>query len=90
MSLLATFSRFYSNASSSHLESRGDVGEVGDSSTDDEHFPVGVFRARHQRQDGAGVIVRLLLAGRTAVFAVVGELACASKLTDGVAVERWW
>ena len=41
----------------------------------------------HQGQNGLGVLVGLLLAGRARVLAVVGELPAAAQVTDGVRVD---
>lgn len=47
---------------------------------------VRVFLPGHKREDGLGVVVRLLLARRPRVLAVVGQLVHAAQVADGVAV----
>ena len=44
-----------------------------------------VLLARHEAEDGLGVLVRLLLAWRARVLAVVGQLARAAHVADRVA-----
>lgn len=47
-------------------------------------FTFWVFLPRHEGQDGFGVVVRLLLAGRPRVFAVVGQFVHAAQVADGI------
>lgn len=47
-------------------------------------FTFCVFLPCHEGQDGFGVVVRLLLAGRPRVLAVVGQLVHPAQVTDGV------
>lgn len=70
------------------LESAGDVGEVGNTTTDEENLAFGVLRcAQHQVEDRAGVVVGLRLRGGAGVFTVVGELADEAGRGDGVGVD---
>ena len=39
------------------LEGCSNVGEVGNSTADDQHFALGMLLLRHQRQDCLGVLV---------------------------------
>lgn len=47
---------------------------------------VGVFLSGHQRQDGLGVVVGLLLARSSRVLAVIGQLVDAAEVADRVTV----
>ena len=47
-----------------------------------------VLLARHEAEDGLGVLVRLLLAGRARVLAVVRQLARAAHVADRVAANN--
>ena len=70
------------------LESRGDVGEVSDTTTDEEDLAVGVGGgAEHQVKDCAGVVVGLGFGGSTRVLAVVGEFADEASGGDSVGVD---
>lgn len=42
----------------------------------------------HQREDRFRIVVRLLFAGRTRVFAVVCQFIHSAQVTDGVAAEE--
>lgn len=69
------------------LEGGGDVGEVGNTTADEEDLAIGVGGgAQHQVEDGAGVVEGLRLGGRTRVLTVVGELADEAGRGDGVGV----
>lgn len=70
------------------LECGGDVGEVGNTATDEENLAlVGNWGAEHEVQDGAGVVVSLRLGGRSRVLTVVGELLRETRTGDGVGVD---
>lgn len=47
-----------------------------------------VFLSGHQRQDGLGVVIGLLLARRSRVLAVIGQLVDTTKVADRVTAER--
>lgn len=69
------------------LEGGGNVGEVGNTTTDEEDLAVGVDgRAQHQVEDGTGVVEGLGLGGSTGVLTVVGELADEASGGNGVSV----
>ena len=70
------------------LEGGRDVGEVGNTTADEEDLAVRVGRgAQHQVQHGAGVVVCLRLGRRARVLAVVGKLADEPGRGDGVGVD---
>jgi hypothetical protein len=70
------------------LEGRGDVGEVGNTTTDEEDLALGVLgSAEHEVEDSAGVVEGLGLGGGTRVFTVVGELARESSRGDSIGVD---
>mmetsp|Transcript_13165 Transcript_13165/g.52746 ORF Transcript_13165/g.52746 Transcript_13165/m.52746 type:complete len:1108 (+) Transcript_13165:373-3696(+) len=68
------------------LEGGGDVGEVGDAAADDEDLAVVAFGAAHEPEDGARVVVRLLVVRRARVLAVVRQLVREAEVTDRVGV----
>lgn len=68
------------------LERSGNVGEVGDATTNDEDLAFLVLFLGHQPQNGFGVLVGLLLARGTRVLAVVGQLGSGSQVTNRVRV----
>lgn len=69
------------------LEGGGNVGEVGNTTTDEEDLAVGVDgRAQHQVEDGTGVVEGLGLGGSTGVLTVVGELADEASRGNGISV----
>lgn len=70
------------------LEGAGNVGEVGNTSTDEEDLALGVGRGtQHQVQHGAGVVESLGLGGGTGVLTVVGKLADETSGGNGVGVD---
>lgn len=70
------------------LECGGDVGEVGNTTTNEQHLAVGVGRSpQHQVQHGAGVVVGLGLGGGTRVFTVVGKLTDEASGCNGICVD---
>lgn len=70
------------------LECAGDVGEVGNTTTDEENLALVRHRcAEHEVEDGAGVVVGLRLGGSTRVLTVVGELVGEASRSDGVGVD---
>ena len=70
------------------LESGGDVGKVGDTSSDDEQLALRVgLTPGDEVDDGLGVLVRLTLGGGTRVFTIVGELVSEPGGSDGVRVD---
>lgn len=69
------------------LESRGDVGKVGNTSTDEENLALWVLRStEHEVEDSTGVVEGLCLGGSTRVLTVVGELTGETSRGDGVGV----
>lgn len=69
------------------LEGRGDVGEVGNTTTDEEDLAVGVGGgAQHQVEDRAGIVEGLGLGGSTGVLTVVGELADEASRGNGIGI----
>ena len=70
------------------LESAGNVGEVGDTTTDEEDLAlVGHRSTEHKVEDSAGVVVGLRLGGRTRVLTVVGKLIGETSRGDGIGVD---
>ena len=70
------------------LEGAGNVGEVGNTTTNEEDLALGVVGgAQHQIKDGAGVVVGLSLGGSTGVLTVVGQLANETGGGNGVGVD---
>lgn len=70
------------------LEGRGDVCEVGNTTTNEEDLALGVLgSADHEIQDGLGVVEGLRLGGSTRVLTVVGELIGETSRGNGVGVD---
>jgi hypothetical protein len=70
------------------LESGGDVGEVGNTTTDEQDLALGVYGStEHEVKDGSGVVEGLGLGGSTRVLAVVGKLAGVTSRGDGIGVD---
>lgn len=70
------------------LEGRGNVGEVGNTTTDEENLALGVHGStEHEVKDGSGVVEGLGLGGSTRVLAVVGKLASVTSRGDGIGVD---
>lgn len=70
------------------LEGAGDVGEVGNTTADEEDLAlVAHGSAEHEVQDGAGVVVGLRLGGSTRVLTIVGELVGKANRGNGVGVD---
>jgi len=70
------------------LECGGDVGEVGNTTTDEENLALRVNRgAEHEVQDSAGVVEGLGLGWSTRVFSVVGELIGEATAGNGIGVD---
>lgn len=70
------------------LESAGNVGEVGNTTTDEEDLTLGVLGStEHEVQDGASVLEGLVLGGSTGVLSVVGELGDEASGGNGVGVD---
>lgn len=70
------------------LECAGDVGEVGNTTTNEEDLAlVGQGSAEHEIEDGAGVVVGLRLGGSTRVLTVVGELVGETGRGNGIGVD---
>lgn len=70
------------------LEGAGNVGEVGNTTTDEENLALGVHGGtEHEVQNGAGVLEGLGLTGGTGVLSVVGQLAHETSGSNGVGVD---
>ena len=69
------------------LEGRSNVGEVGNTTTNEKNLAVGVGRStQHQVEDGVSVVVGLSLGGSTGVLTVVGELTDEASGGNGIGV----
>lgn len=70
------------------LEGGGDVGEVGNTTTDEEDLALGVHGStEHEVEDSSGVVEGLGLGGGTRVLAVVGELTSVTSRGNGISVD---
>ena len=70
------------------LEGRGNVGEVGNTTTNEENLALGVHGStEHEVKDGSSVVEGLGLGGSTGVLAVVGKLAGVTSRGDGIGVD---
>lgn len=70
------------------LEGGSNVGEVGNTTTDEEDLAIGVNGSPEQEvENGTGVVVGLSLGGGTRVLTVVGELADESSGGNGIRVD---
>lgn len=70
------------------LECGSDVGEVGNTTTNEKNLSFGALRSsEHQIQNCAGVVEGLSLSGSTRVFTVVGQLANESSRCNSVGVD---
>jgi hypothetical protein len=70
------------------LEGAGHVGEVGNTTTDEENLALGVHGStEHKVQDSAGVLEGLGLTGGTGVLSVVSELAHETSGSNGIGVD---
>ena len=70
------------------LEGGGDVGEVGNTTTDEENLALLVLRGtEHKVENSAGVVEGLSLGWGTRVLTVVGKLASETGRGDGVGVD---
>jgi len=79
----------FSQGADDALEGGGDVGEVGNATADEEYLAFGVLRStQHQVKDGAGVVERLRLRGRTRVLAIVGKLPSETSRCDGISIHH--
>jgi hypothetical protein len=69
------------------LEGRGNVGEVGNSPTDEQDLALGVLRStEHEVEDSLGVVEGLRLSGCTRVLAVIGKLGGKTSRGNGISV----
>lgn len=70
------------------LEGGSNVGEVGNTTTDEEDLALGVSGGAQQEvEDGTGVVVGLSLGGSTRVLTVVGELTDKTSGGNGIRVD---
>ena len=70
------------------LEGGGNVGEVGNTTTNEEDLALGVHGStEHEVEDGSGVVEGLGLGGSTRVLAVVGKLTGVTSRGNGVGVD---
>jgi hypothetical protein len=77
----------FSNGTDDTLEGRSDVGEVGNTTTDEENLALRVLRStEHKIKDSASVVEGLSLSGSTGVFTVVGELIGKASGGDGISI----
>jgi len=60
------------------------VGEVSNSSSNDEDLPILMLLSRHHGENSSGVVVCLLLGGGARVFTIVSKLSAATESTDCV------
>jgi hypothetical protein len=71
------------------LESRGNVGEVGNTTANEEDLALLVLGStEHEVEDGAGVVESLGLRRSTRVLAVVGKLTSETSRGDGISVDN--
>jgi hypothetical protein len=71
------------------LEGAGNVGEVGNTTTDEEDLALGVERGtQHQVEDGTGVVESLSLGGSAGVLSVVSKLANETSGGNGIGVDN--
>jgi hypothetical protein len=77
----------FSNCADNTLESGGDVGEVGNTTTDEENLALGVLRStEHKIEDSASVVEGLSLSGSTGVFTIIGKLVGKASRGDGISI----
>ena len=70
------------------LEGRGNVGEVGNTTTNEQNLALRVLRStEHEVKNCSCVVEGLCLCGSTRVFTVVGELTGESSRCDGISVD---
>ena len=70
------------------LEGGGDVGEVGNTTTDEEDLALGVHGCSEEEvEDGSSVVESLGLGGSTGVFTVVGELTSVTSRGNGISID---
>lgn len=70
------------------LERGGDIGEVGDTTTDEENLALGAHRrTEHEVENSAGVVEGLRLGGSTGVFTVVGKLVGEAGRCDSIGID---
>lgn len=71
------------------LESASDVGEVGNTTADEEDLALLRHRStEHKVENSAGVVVGLRLGGSTRVLTVVGKLISKTSRGDGIGVDH--
>jgi len=76
-------------SSSRYSKENAYVGEVGNTTTDEQNLALGVHRcAEHEVENSAGVVEGLGLGGSTGVLAVVGKLGSEASRGDGVGVDN--
>ena len=70
------------------LEGSGNVGEVGNATTNDQNLSLGIgFPPSHKVEDGLCVFVGLTLGWRTGVFSVVGKFVGETVSGNGIRVD---
>ncbi|KAI6762873.1 hypothetical protein HG530_008853 [Fusarium avenaceum] len=78
-----------SQRSDDTLEGAGDVGEVGNATTDEENLTILVLGSTEEKvEDSSGVVVCLRLGRSTRVLTVVGELIGESSRGNGIGVNN--
>lgn len=71
------------------LECRRDIGEIGDTTADDQNLAIGMLGAGgHQVENGLCVFVGLLFARCARILAIVGQFGGAAQLADGVRIDH--
>jgi hypothetical protein len=87
--VLNQLSGIVSEGSDDTLEGAGNVGEVGNTTADEENLALlGLRGSEHEVEDSSGVVVGLALGGSTRVLTVVGELVGEASGSDGIGVDN--
>ena len=74
-------------SSDNPLEGCSNIGEVGNSTANDQHLAIRMFLSGHERKQSSGIVIGLLFRGCTTVLSIVCQLSGASQGTDGVRVD---
>ena len=85
--VLNQLSRIVPQSADDTLECAGDIREIGNTAANEKHLTlVGHGGAKHEVQDGTGVVISLRLGGGTRVFTVVGELVSEAGRSNSVSI----
>lgn len=69
------------------LERRSHIGEVGNTTTDDEDLAVWTrSAANNEIDDSLGVFIGLTLRRSTGIFAIVGKLVCEAVCSNSISI----